>query len=166
MATAFVVIPLADDLIHALVDVEDYERVIEAGPWHVKSDGRTTYAHRNVRRSDDAWTTQTLHVFIAGAKRIDHLNGDGLDNRRANLRQATPSQNAANAAVRADSTSGFKGVGWHEIRKRWRARVMCNGKSRSLGYFDNPEEAARAYDSAARELFGEFARLNFPEEIH
>lgn len=146
----------------ALVDAADYDRAVAAGPWHAKPGGRTVYAHRNVQRADGAWTTQKLHVFIAGSPYVDHRNGDGLDNQGSNLRPTTKKENAANARIRADSRTGFKGVGLHGPSGRWRARVMCDGRSRHLGLFDNPEDAARAYDAAAIELFGEFARPNFP----
>lgn len=107
-----------------------------------------------------------LHHLILPAVRgmtVDHKNGDGLDNRRSNLRYATHSQNSRNAKKR-DNLSGYKGVSWHDKANRWHARIWTGEKSRHLGLFDFPEDAADAYDTAARELYGEFARVNFPQE--
>lgn len=152
-------IPLSCGLV-ALVDDPDYELVAAAAPWHAKRKGPRIYAHRNVRRADGAWTTQKMHVLITGLTHLDHRNGNGLDNQRANLRPATHGQNAANDRLRADSMSGFKGVS--RSGRRWRARIVPGGREIYLGLFDTPEAAARAYDAAALELFGEFARINYP----
>ena len=157
-------IPLSRGFV-ALVDDEDYERVMAAGPWHVKARKQWVYAQHNVRRPEGGWRTEGLHIFLTGLPMVDHINGDGLDNRRANLRGATAAQNSANARLRRDSTSGFKGV--HRNGPRglpWRAQIHKGGKKHHLGLFESPEVAARAYDAAARELFGEFARTNFPLE--
>jgi hypothetical protein len=91
----------------------------------------------------------------------DHRDGDTHNNRRSNLRFATQSQNTMNRR-RNLSKEGFKGVSTAKGR-RFRARIRVDGKTHYLGVFDNPEEAARAYDTAARELHGEFACLNFPD---
>lgn len=147
----------------ALVDEQDYAAVVAAGPWNAKPSPTTVYAQRNMRRSDGSATTQMLHTFLTGEACIDHRNGNGLDNQRENLRPATKGQNSANRKLRADSTSGFKGVCAHPGNGLpWRAQIVRNYKKRHLGLFATAEEAARAYDAAAVELFGEFARLNFP----
>ena len=93
---------------------------------------------------------------------IDHINGIRDDNRWKNLREATGNQNQHNSKLRSDNTSGYKGVTWRKYRNKYRARIKFYGKNLLLGYFSSPEDAARAYDAKARELFGEFARLNFP----
>jgi hypothetical protein len=95
---------------------------------------------------------------------VDHVNGNGLDNQRSNIRLATPGENQHNGRLRKNNSSGFKGVSWVTRDKRWQVSIWLGGKQRALGRFQNLEDAARAYDNAARELFGEFARLNFPEE--
>jgi len=95
---------------------------------------------------------------------VDHINGDPLDNRRQNLRPATPSQNQANRTKyqgRRGVTSRYKGVCWHRKDKKWMARIYRDGKQIYLGGFDCEIEAAKAYDSAALEIFGEFALPNF-----
>ena len=156
-------IPLSRGYV-AIVDDEDYERVMAAGPWHLKARKQWVYAQHNVRRPEGGWRTEMLHIFLTGLPRVDHINGNGLDNTRANLRGANASQNAANARRRRDSTSGFKGVHRNKARGLpWRAQIHTNGKKHHLGLFESPEVAARAYDAAAIKLFGEFARLNFPQ---
>jgi hypothetical protein len=142
----------------ALVDDDDLPAVIAAGPWHVRRDRHVWYVRRHLSYTRD----QKLHQFLTGWPMTDHINGDGLDNRRANLRPANDAQNAANSRRRQDNTSGFKGVTWHKWKRRWYARIKCDGQKIDLGYFATPEAAARAYDAAAVELFGEYARPNFP----
>jgi hypothetical protein len=104
-------------------------------------------------------------ALLAVAGPVDHTNGDGLDNRRANLRAATCTENARNVRVHRDNLAGWKGVSKAppRVRARWRARIWVDGRELRLGYFDDPEAAARAYDAAAREYFGAFAALNFPD---
>jgi len=154
-------IPLSSGAI-ALVDDADYEVVAMLGPWHARPHGRTTYAQANVRRNGRHTTIQ-MHRLIMGADgpRIDHIDGNGLDNRRANLRPATQAQNSRNQ--RCSNPSGYKGVS--ATRGRWCARIWHEGKLRYLGMHDTPEAAARAYDDAAVRYFGEFARLNFDRAV-
>lgn len=94
---------------------------------------------------------------------VDHLDRDPLNNQRDNLRLASRSQNGANRNIRKNSLSGYKGVSWHKTAKKWTAKLTLNGKLIHLGYFDDPIDAAKAYDQAAREYFGEFAVTNFTE---
>lgn len=90
---------------------------------------------------------------------VDHIDGDGLNNRRSNLRLATQMQNASNRKLNKNNTSGYKGVSWDTKTDKWVAQIMTNQKQNRLGYFDNPEDAYKAYCAAALELHGEFARL-------
>lgn len=95
---------------------------------------------------------------------VDHRDRDTLNNRRENLRKATGSQNVANGGGRALDASGYRGITKSPIALSWQAHAMRDGISYNLGNFGSAEEAARAYDTKARELFGEFACLNFPDE--
>ena len=148
----------------ALVDDEDFERVTAEGGWYASESLNTFYARRVYHLGGRSYTTRNMHNFITGLSYVDHINGDGLDNRRANLRPATASQNQANQRKRRDNTSGFRGVQWHAPGKRWRAVIRVKGKLHSLGYYQTPEEAALAYDVAAIKFFGEYASPNFPQE--
>lgn len=145
----------------ALIDAEDAARVLTF-KWAAMPRPRTVYAFRAIRRADGARTTQSLHTFLTGYARTDHLDGDGLNNRRANLREATSNQNMHNRRLNKDNLSGFKGVSWHKRDGFWQAGIRADGRSKNLGYYATAEEAARAYDAAARELHGDFATLNFP----
>lgn len=91
---------------------------------------------------------------------VDHINGIRDDNRIENLRAATRCQNGANQKIAVDNKSGYKGVSWASSKKRWRANVIVNGKSVFSKYYRTLEEAALAYNKAAIEHHGEFARLN------
>lgn len=97
---------------------------------------------------------------------VDHRNGNGLDNRRCNIRTATRSNNQHNQRLgRANNTSGYKGVTRRRgpcRRKPWRACIRHERRTVFIGHFATPEAAAAAYDRKAAELFGEFASLNFP----
>lgn len=112
-------------------------------------DGHRYFGHRL------AW----LHTHGEWPKgQLDHIDGNRANNRIANLRIATTAQNAANSRAHRDNRSGFKGVSWSKVAKRWIAQISRAGQYRYLGYFDTPEEAHAAYCEAARELHGEFAR--------
>lgn len=89
---------------------------------------------------------------------VDHIDGDGLNNKWDNLRDVTHSQNLMNAAVRSDSTSGYKGVSYDKARDRWYAYINIDGKRKMLGRHKTMQEAVNARQNAERDLFGEFAR--------
>lgn len=119
---------------------------------------RSIWMHR------DVW--ELAYGPIPNGMEIDHVShGEhkGLDNRRSNLRLATRSLNMANVGVRSTNKSGYKGVWWDEPRRKWQAYIRVNYKRMSLGRYPTAEEAAKAYDLAAREHFGEHARLNLPD---
>lgn len=147
----------------ALVDDEDYERVMAAGKWTADRHPNVDYARRNVRLPNGCYRTIRLHTFVTGWSYVDHINGDGLDNRRSNLRLSDKPTNMRNRGTQKNNTSGFKGVSWSKDKRKWQAAITVNGRSINLGRHPAPEDAARAYDDAAREYFGDFARLNFPE---
>ncbi|HEU4344816.1 MAG TPA: HNH endonuclease [Candidatus Binatia bacterium] len=143
----------------AVVDDEDYERV-SAFKWFAMSSQRGPwYARRDVKRR-----AVLLHRVIMNAPEgveVDHINGDGLDCRKTNLRLATRSQNQHNKTKYKRNKSGFKGVCWHRASDRWLAQIRVDAKNIYLGVFATPEEAARAYDVAAQKHHGEFCRVNF-----
>lgn len=99
-----------------------------------------------------------LYVHGAWPVEIDHCNGDRSDNRIANLREATRSQNLANTRLLPSNKSGMKGVSFSKRSKRWHATITVNGRQRHLGYHDSAEEAYLAYCAAAAEAFGQFFR--------
>lgn len=149
----------------ALVD-DDIFDYINQWKWCAAKDNYTWYAMRTIGLRPFK-TTVAMHRIITKAQdeyEVDHRDGDGLNNQMYNLRVCTSSQNQMNKRVQKNNTSGFKGV--FESGKRWQAAIKVANKRTYLGSFVTPEEAARAYDKAAKELHGEFAYLNFPNEPH
>lgn len=117
---------------------------------------RAIYMHRVI-------LGRMLGYELATHEQVDHVNRNPLDNRRENLRLATVAQNNYNHTRQQNSTSGYKGVAWHEKLQRWRAYIYDRKRQVHLGLYDDPVEAAKIYDFAARDLHGEFAALNFPD---
>lgn len=154
-------IPISRGLV-TLVDDADVATVVGMGKWYAERHRTTFYARKSLPRNGGPQRQISLHNFLTGWELVDHVNGDGLDNRRSNLRQATPAQNACNRGLSSNNTSGFKGV-YRSRGGRWLAQIQFKKKLTFLGSHETREEAARAYDAAARELHGEFARLNFPD---
>lgn len=139
----------------ALVDDADFT-ALSSFKWHVEIDRwGLQYAKRNTGVGRDR---VYMHRQIMGC-RVDHRNGNGLDNQRSNLRPCTASQNAGNTRMQRRNRSGFKGVQMRTRRKTFES--VFNGMF--LGTFANALDAARAYDAAAVERWGEFACINFPE---
>ena len=187
-----------------LVSTIDYYKYnLESYRWTLftSKSARTRYAHTKAPHPSGGLTKKGLkrtrsiflHSLIMETPKgmhTDHINGQGLDNRKENLRVCTPSQNFCNQKVKRSSRSGYKCV--YEIRKpykskytskktgktyyreympskRWVAYITHpekQGRNIKLGYFDTAEEAAQAYDLEALRRFGEFARLNFPEKVN
>lgn len=150
----------------ALIDAVDVERVSQfkwmAAARHSKNCERW-YAVTNLG-AHNGGRSAYLHRFILGAEpdiEVDHQNGDGLDNRRSNLRSASHQQNARNR-VTPRGSSGFVGV-YRNPGRKWVAQIKVDGRVKYLGSFLVEIDAAAAYDRAAIELFGEFAHLNLPE---
>lgn len=154
-------IPLTQGKV-AIVDDDDFEE-LNKFKWYANANGfkGRVYAVRSSKKRI------RMHRQIMGFPErmdIDHINGNTLDNRKSNLRIATRSQNLMNSGVGARNTSGYKGVSPSgRPSAPFLAQVVVMQKAKNLGRFRSAEEAARAYDKAAKELFGEFARLNFPE---
>jgi hypothetical protein len=152
----FVMIPLTKGKF-AIFDEADAEMVLRLGRWRTLAKERTCYA---TSRAGSPRRTILMHALIAGFKGPDHVNRNGLDNRRINLRPATASQNTANRGRQSNNTSGYKGVVWGKRISKWIARIQVDGKQTYLGFFDDPVEAAHAYNQAASAAFGEYAELN------
>ena len=140
-----------------LVDDEDFEK-LNQHKWYYhqgyafrKAGPRifqvSIFMHREIMQTPDGMET-------------DHINGDSLDNRRENLRICTHAENLRNRKMNSGNKSGYKGVYWFSQRGKWRAAITLNGKNVHLGLFTDPADAAKAYDKAAQEHFGEFARTN------
>jgi hypothetical protein len=146
----------------SLVDAADYETV-KAWKWHTYHKRGRFYAVRSADE-DQPHNPVGMHQQLMGvrgrAALVDHMSGDGLDNRRHNLRLCTNAQNVRNQRLHIDSKSGFKGVDFHKNAQKWRARIVVNYEHINLGLFDTAEDAAAAYDAAAVRLHGEFARTN------
>lgn len=147
------------------IDPEDAERVL-LYKWSFAhgSDGRNYV--RGIDRSTKPPKQIKMHRYLLDAPegmQVDHINGDPLDNRRENLRLATPAQNQANRRKRSGGSSVYKGVSWHKKGRAWRATINLDRKQIHLGFFKDQTEAAKAYDAKAKELFGEFAYLNLKQ---
>lgn len=139
-----------------LVDVVDLPLVNGPYRWTAYFSHGNLYARRKRGESSEA-----MHVVIMGTTGVDHIDGDTLDNRRSNLRFATNAENSRNQRkTRHARSSQYKGV--TRFRDKWMVQVIKDYKHMYLGLYRSEEEAARVYDAAALEHFGEFARLNFP----
>lgn len=157
-------IPLAKGKGIFLVDEADVP-IVSCYSWSLANASGKLYAMTRTPREGGGQRTLFAHRLIMDAQQheeVDHRDSNGLNNTRANLRKATRKQNGANRKLSKNNTSGYKGVSWAKQALKWYAAIQCNGKSRNLGFYENVEDAARAYDAAARELFGDFARTNFP----
>lgn len=148
----------------AIVDSVDFE-YLNQYRWHAKMGGHTFYAARKAIIAGRERTVN-MHRLIMNAPRgifIDHINHNGLDNRRQNLRFATAQQNSWNNSVRRPrGSSRYKGVSWNRNKRRWYATICVDGRNKFLGSFKDETEAARIYDEAAKKFRGDFAYLNFP----
>ena len=141
----------------ALVDDCDFE-YLNQWKWCTAKDGNTFYAVRGRTPSIRMHRIIIERMYGRQFKEIDHKDRNGLNNQRVNLRSVTTADNQHNQKVNKNNTSGYTGVRCD--RGVWRACIQIHGKRRDLGYFNNPLEAAKAYNAAALEHFGEFARLN------
>jgi len=147
-----------------LVDEEDYEELSKYN-WHSDSNNYAVRESRiNKTRLRFIMHRQIMN-FPSKKFEIDHINMNQLDNRKTNLRLATHQQNNVNKGNRIDNKTGYKGIYWEKSRNKWQAHIEVNQKKIHLGRFAIKEDAARAYDTAAKKHFGEFARLNFPEAL-
>lgn len=149
----------------ALIDTIDAD--LASQTWHSGHD----YAVRNVWVHGECLTYRMHRIIVERIlgrplmtkEVVDHINGIRGDNRRSNLRCGSSQQNSRNQRKPKHNTSGYKGVVF--LRGKWQAQIKHNGKNVYLGVYQNPTDAARAYDRGAIKLFEEFAKLNFPFEL-
>lgn len=146
-----------------LKTVEGFETVVDDDvyewaskrKWRLSKHGYVSYREGEKRIMLHRLIAQTPEDYIT-----DHINGNKLDNLRCNLRVVTNKQNVWNNGIRNDNSSGYRGVWYRKERCKWQAEIKANGKKYSLGCYKTPEEAAIVYNKKAKELFGEYARLN------
>lgn len=150
----------------AIIDAADVP-LVEGWCWRAmvsrRKDGSvyTVYARRSFRLNGKMETAY-LHRQVSGevsGMDVDHLDGNGLNNRRANLRHATRSQNMHNQRISASNTSGYKGVVWSKAAQKWQAQIKINRKCKVIGYFVRVEDAADAYATASAALHKGFGRI-------
>ena len=160
-------IKLANKRRVALVDDED-ESLVEEHNWYTDGNG---YAQTHIacKETKTGKTTIAMHRLVMGLKRndgkeVDHADGNILNNQKSNLRICTSTQNHWNASRPKDNKSGYKGVSHHTQYGKWRAVIQVHGKHIHIGYFKDKHTAARAYNTVAKEHFGEFAKLNVIEK--
>ena len=152
---------------YAIVDPEDFER-LNRHKWYVATRSNTFYAIRAAgsrRNRRNIWMHREI-INPPDHLVVDHINHNGLDNRKANLRPATRAQNNYNRLIikRKDSSSRYKGVTWKKENRKWLAQIHFKGEYIFLGYFKDEIQAAKAYDQAAKKYYGQFACLNFPNK--
>ena len=138
-----------------LIDEEDFD-LVKDFEWYAHDSRGKWYAACYINK-----TRTFMHRLLLQApkeKEVDHRDGNGLNNHRLNLRLCTHSQNGKNRKTSSRSTSGYPGVTWHKRLHKWRAWIWADGKRYSLGCFTAIEDAAKAYEDAAKKLFGEFKR--------
>lgn len=149
----------------ALVDDEDFEW-LNKWKWHVmKEKGKIKKVSRSTKFSDGVERNLFIHRLITGLqfgdkRQVDHINGNPLDNRRTNLRLCNAAQNCQNKGLGKRNKSGYKGITWDKIKKKWRVHIESNGKAYNFGRFIEKENAAMVYNEVARKYHGEFACQN------
>lgn len=149
-----------------LVDDEDFESLSKF-KWCAANITGNYYSIRRYRGTDGKQYGRFMHREILNcspAEKTDHKDGNGLNNQKDNIRICSQQQNTFNKRISRNNKSGFKGVSWLKNTKKWYASIKINRKTRNLGYFKTREEAAKAYDRAAINFFGDFAKLNFSDK--
>ena len=144
----------------AIVDDDDYYKVSKHIWCAKKSGGDIFYAIRREPMTGKHIYMHKQIILADSSVFVDHINGNALDNRKSNLRICTHRQNLCNQKLSSANTSGYRGVSWNKLCGKWHAYIKVKQKRIHLGVYKDKAEAARVYNDAAREYFGEFARLN------
>jgi hypothetical protein len=148
------------DGLEAIVDTGDF-KLVSPYTWCKRPVRNTVYVQASVPRGDGKRTSILMHRLIMKAKIgqiVDHVDGNGLNNRRSNLRICSHSQNMCNSRKPCTNVSGCKGVYYDEHRGKWKAQIMINQKGKHIGYYRDRDNAIKARREAERRLHGEFAR--------
>ena len=147
----------------AIIDAADVH-LVEGFNWFANKGRYTFYAVRNKPTvNGKAMGLLRMHRVIVNAPgdmQVDHINGDGLNNRRNNMRLATHAENKRNTSRQTNNSSGFKGVTWNKWRGKWQSQIKAGGEYTYLGYFDCPKEAHAAYCAASEKYHGDFGRTD------
>ncbi|MEY2669223.1 MAG: hypothetical protein RJA59_1861 [Pseudomonadota bacterium] len=152
--------------IRGLIDESDVPMLSSYLWFPYASEGSLTlYFKADTRKGRRGSRSICMHQLVLGVSGVDHRNRNGLDNRRSNLRPATAAQNNANKPSRRGAKSSYKGVYEAWRPGKWAASIQVQGNKRYLGSFDDEVSAAKAYDIAASKAWGDFAYLNFPDEL-
>jgi AP2 domain/HNH endonuclease len=138
------------------IDEEDFE-FVSSRAWYSNRSRRATYVITVDRPSKDRVSLHRLLLDAPEGRMVDHIDGNGLNNTRGNLRLCSAFENQHNTRLRLNNTSGYKGVDWHRRSGRWRARVRVNHKTHHLGLYDTPEQAAEVARAFREKVHGEFA---------
>lgn len=137
----------------AQIDEDDYP-LISQFSWHAKPHGKTVYPQTNFRNKDGSWTTKKMHQIILGdcdGLEVDHIDRDGLNNSRSNLRFVSRGVNVENRGMHRNNTSGYKGVSFNKASGKFVAYITRNGKRCHLGYHESIEQAVQARNEAINE---------------
>ncbi len=148
---------------NAIVDDEDFD-YLNQWKWYAREDYQAFYASRNLRMGNGKRKTISIHNILMGKKRgkvIDHINNNGLDNRKENLRFCTNRENTWNQRKKYGQSSRFKGVSWSSLKKLWIVQITLNGKVIKLAECKNERKAGKIYDTYATKMFGKFALINY-----
>lgn len=143
-----------------LIDDEDYEWLSTYKLFI--SNKRYNYVSLSIK-TNGKWGRKDIHQLIMKTPKgmyTDHIDGNGLNNQKKNLRIVTNSQNCMNRISQKKTSSIYKGVSWHKKNNKWLSNICINKKRISIGYFDNEKDAAKAYNEKAKELFGKYVKLN------
>ena len=152
-------VPLTQGL-EAVIDLQDIS-CVSGSNWYAFGRGKHKYAAR-WSFGDEGKKLILMHRHILQPPNemdVDHADGNGLNNRRSNIRIATRSQNMHNKKMQRNNTSGFKGVHWDRNKKKWQANIKLNDKRHYIGLFNSAEEASEAYRAASEKLHLDFARM-------